>query len=111
MCSPGGSIETPALLLRSGLRGQVGRYLRLHPGTAAFAVFEEPVRMWTGTLQSRYSAELRDRDGGYGPIFETVPVHPGLGSGAMPWVSARQHRELMGKFEMIVFSMGETIIR
>jgi choline dehydrogenase-like flavoprotein len=99
----GGSIETPALLLRSGLRGQVGRYLRLHPGTAAFAVFEEPVRMWTGTLQSRYSAELRDRDRGYGPIFETVPVHPGLGSGAMPWVSAKQHRELMGKFDHLGF--------
>ncbi|HJP64755.1 MAG TPA: GMC family oxidoreductase, partial [Actinomycetota bacterium] len=99
----GGSIETPALLLRSGLRGQVGRHLRLHPGVAAFAVFEEPVRMWTGTLQSRYSAELRDRDGGYGPIFETVPVHPGLGSGAMPWMSAKQHRELMGKFDHIGF--------
>jgi long-chain-alcohol oxidase len=99
----GGSIETPALLLRSGVRGQVGKYLRLHPGTAAFAVFEEPVRMWTGTLQSRYSAELRDVDGGYGPIFETVPVHPGLGSGAMPWVSAKQHRALMGMFDRIGF--------
>jgi choline dehydrogenase-like flavoprotein len=99
----GGSVETPALLLRSGLRGRVGHYLRLHPGMAAFAVFEEPVRMWTGTLQSRYSAELRDRDGGYGPIFETVPVHPGLGSGAMPWASAKQHRDLMGKFDHLGF--------
>ncbi len=92
----GGSIETPALLLRSGLRGHVGHHLHLHPGNAAFAVFDEDVRMWTGTLQARYSRELRDRDGGYGPLFETVPVHPGLGSGAMPWVSAAQHRELMG---------------
>jgi choline dehydrogenase-like flavoprotein len=101
--SAGGSIETPALLLRSGLRGRVGHYLRLHPGTAAFAVFEEPVRMWTGTLQSRYSAETRDWDNGYGPIFETVPVHPGLSSGAIPWVSAAQHRELMGKFDHLGF--------
>ncbi|MFL5798185.1 MAG: GMC family oxidoreductase N-terminal domain-containing protein [Actinomycetota bacterium] len=98
-----GSIETPALLLRSKLGGQVGRYLRLHPGFATFGVFDEDVRMWTGTLQSRYSRHLRDRDGGYGPIFETVPVHPGLGSGAMPWVSAAQHRELMGKFGRLGF--------
>jgi len=99
----GGSIETPALLLRSGLGGDVGKHLHLHPGFATFAVFDEEVRMWTGTLQSRYSRQLRDMDGGYGPIFETVPVHPGLGSGAMPWVSASQHRDLMGNFARLGF--------
>jgi choline dehydrogenase-like flavoprotein len=99
----GGAIETPALLLRSGLGGEVGRHLHLHPGFATFGVFDEDVRMWTGTLQARYSRHLRDRDGGYGPIFETVPIHPGLGSGAMPWVSAAQHRELMGTFSRLGF--------
>jgi choline dehydrogenase-like flavoprotein len=93
-----GAIETPALLLRSGLRGQVGRNLRLHPGCAAFGVFEDDVNMWEGTLQARYSTELRSMDGGYGPIFETVPVHPGAGSAALPWVSSAQHLELMAKF-------------
>jgi choline dehydrogenase-like flavoprotein len=94
----GGSIDTPALLLRSGLGGEVGKHLHLHPGFAAFGVFDEDVRVWTGTMQSRYSRQLRDRDDGYGPIFETVPIHPGLGSGAMPWVSSKQHRELMGSY-------------
>ncbi|HEV2755868.1 MAG TPA: GMC family oxidoreductase [Actinomycetota bacterium] len=94
----GGSIETPALLLRSGLGGQVGHNLRLHPGSAAFGVFDDDVNMWEGTLQSRYSNELRSADGGYGPIFETVPVHPGAGSAALPWVSSRQHLELMSEF-------------
>src|SRR6266545_1336199 len=61
-----GAIETPALLLRSGL-----------------GVFDEDVRMWEGTLQARYSAELRSRLGEYAPIFETVPVHPGSGSTAL----------------------------
>ena len=93
-----GSIETPALLLRSGLRGQVGKNLRLHPGTAAFGVFDDDVNMWEGTLQARYSSELRSADGGYGPIFETVPVHPGAGSAALPWVSSRQHLDLMASF-------------
>jgi long-chain-alcohol oxidase len=90
-----GAIETPALLLRSGLGGQVGRRLHLHPGTAAVGVFEEPVRWWEGTLQARYSTELRERLGPYAPIFETVPVHPGTAAVALPWRSAAEHRALM----------------
>jgi long-chain-alcohol oxidase len=93
-----GAIETPALLLRSGLGGQVGHHLRLHPGTAAFGVFDDEVRMWEGTLQARYSAELRSRLGDYAPLFETVPVHPGSGSTALPWVSAASHRALMDRY-------------
>jgi long-chain-alcohol oxidase len=97
----GGAIETPALLLRSGLGGQVGRNLRLHPGTAAFAVFEQPVRCWEGTLQARYSAELQERLGAYAPLLETVPVHPGLGATALPWRSAADHRALMERFAQL----------
>jgi long-chain-alcohol oxidase len=91
----GGAIETPALLLRSGLRGQVGRHLHLHPGTAAMGVFDEPVRWWEGTTQARYSAELRDRLGDWAPIFETVPLHPAAAAAALPWQSAAGHRDLM----------------
>jgi choline dehydrogenase-like flavoprotein len=90
-----GAIETPALLLRSGLRGQVGRHLHLHPGTAAIGVFDQPVRWWEGTTQARYSAELRDRLGPWAPIFETVPLHPAAAAAALPWQSAAQHHELM----------------
>jgi len=91
----GGAIETPALLLRSGLRGQVGHHLHLHPGTAAMGVFDQPVRWWEGTTQARYSAELRGRLGAYAPIFETVPLHPAAAAAALPWQSAAQHRDLM----------------
>ncbi|HVF53128.1 MAG TPA: GMC family oxidoreductase [Actinomycetota bacterium] len=101
--SAGGSIETPALLLRSGLRGQVGHNLRLHPGTPAFAIFEDEVRIWEGTLQSRYSKEFAHLDDGYGPIFETVPGHPGGGSAALPWLGARAHREFMEKYPYVSF--------
>ena len=99
----GGSIETPALLLRSGLRGEVGKNLRLHPGTAPWAYFDEDVRIWEGTLQARYCDEFATWDGGYGPIFETVPIHPGAGGAAFPWLSAAQHRDLMGRFANISF--------
>jgi long-chain-alcohol oxidase len=90
-----GAIETPALLLRSGLGGQVGHHLRLHPGTAAMGLFPEPVRWWEGTLQARWSAELRERLGPYAPILETLPLHPGTAAAALPWRSAAAHRALM----------------
>ena len=99
----GGSIESPALLLRSGLGGQVGRNLHLHPGTAAMGVFDDDVRIWEGTLQARYCAEFRHWDGGYGPIFETVPVHPGSGAVVVPWLSADHHRDRMAGFGNIGF--------
>lgn len=96
----GGSIESPALLLRSGLGGRVGYSLHLHPATAAFGIFDEDVRMWEGTTQARYSNQLK-ADDEYAPIFETVPVHPGAGSTALPWVSASQHRTLMDRYPKI----------
>lgn len=96
-----GAIETPALLLRSGVRNHVGRDLHLHPGTAAIGIFDDEVRGWEGTLQARYSNELRDMDDGYGPILETIPVHPISGATALPWVGAVQHRELMSKFPYV----------
>lgn len=98
-----GAIETPALLLRSGLGGQVGRNIHLHPGTAPWGLFDEEVRMWEGTTQARYSKELVEWDGGYGPLFETVPIHPGSGSAATPWFGIEQHRDLMLKLSRTSF--------
>ncbi|HUH14984.1 MAG TPA: GMC family oxidoreductase N-terminal domain-containing protein [Gaiellaceae bacterium] len=92
----GGAIETPALLLRSGLRNpNVGRGLRLHPATAVFGIFDEEIRPWEGTMQALYSDELRRLDGGYGVKYETVPGHPALLTAALPWESAAAHARLM----------------
>ena len=98
-----GAIETPALLLRSKLAGQVGRNLHLHPGTAAWGIFDEDVRIWEGTMQARYSDEFRGWDGGWGPLLETVPVHPGSWSMAMSWLSASHHRSMMEHYSRVGF--------
>ncbi|MBW3594343.1 MAG: GMC family oxidoreductase [Actinobacteria bacterium] len=98
-----GSVETPALLLRSGLRGEVGKHLRLHPGTAAWGFFDEDVKIWEGTTMARYSKELAHIDGGYGPIFETIPLHPGTWATVFPWYSAADHRDLMSKIGRVSF--------
>ena len=97
-----GAIETPALLLRSGLRNEsIGRWLRLHPATGVFGLFADEVRPWEGTLQALYSDELRYLEGGYGVKYETVPAHPALLSSAIPWESAEEHRRLMSRFRYL----------
>jgi choline dehydrogenase-like flavoprotein len=93
-----GSIETPALLLRSRLGGQVGHHLHLHPGTGIWGVFEDEARPWEGVQMSRYSDEIRSWDDGYGPIYESVPIHPAAFATVVPWTSASDHHERMGDY-------------
>jgi choline dehydrogenase-like flavoprotein len=91
-----GALQTPALLLRSGLRNpNVGRHLRLHPVTGVSAIFEEEVRPWTGTIQALYSDEHADLDEGYGLKYETGPIHPGVLIGFTPWRSGDDHAKLL----------------
>lgn len=94
-----GAIQTPALLRRSGLTNRaIGDYLRLHPATAVFGVFDEEIRPWEGGLQTRYSKHDRDLDGhGYGVIYETGPMTPGMSVGFQAWTGAAAHRDRMLK--------------
>ncbi|WP_054815725.1 GMC family oxidoreductase N-terminal domain-containing protein [Nocardia arizonensis] len=91
-----GAIQTPTLLRRSGLRNDnIGKYLRLHPASAVFGVFDEQVRPWEGALQGRISRRHGDLDNGYGVIYETGPLHPGMMIGFMNWRGAQHHRRAM----------------
>jgi choline dehydrogenase-like flavoprotein len=93
-----GALQTPALLLRSGLRNaNVGQHLHLHPVTAVVAVFDEDVLPWTGTIQALYSDQHADLDGGYGLKYETGPVHPGVRAAFAPWRSAAQNASLLAE--------------
>jgi long-chain-alcohol oxidase len=85
-----GAIETPALLRRSGLEPPgLGRNLHLHPVGGAFAVFDEEIKPWEGTVQAIHSNQVPDAK------LETTAIHPALLTGAAPWRSAGQHAELM----------------
>lgn len=91
-----GAIHTPALLKRSGLANpNVGRYLRVHPVTAVWGIYDDEIRPWEGTMQALYSDQHRDLDDGYGLKYETAAGHPALGVGYMPWRNARAHQQLM----------------
>ncbi len=88
-----GAIQTPALLRRSGFTDPaIGRYLRLHPATAVWGVFDEEIRPWEGGMQTRYSREHSDLDGqGHGVIYETGPGNPAAVQGFMNWRGATAH--------------------
>lgn len=96
-----GAIHTPALLRRSGLRNpNVGRHLRLHPVTAPFGLYDEPVLSWQGPPQTRMVDARSDLDGqGYGVRLEVAPAHPGLWASALPWTSGLHHKRLMGQLD------------
>jgi choline dehydrogenase-like flavoprotein len=56
----GGAIQTPALLQRSGYRGQIGRSLQMHPTVRAIAVFPDQVNQ-LGLGVAAYQVKVGDR--------------------------------------------------
>src|SRR5713226_8699327 len=79
----GGALNSPALLLRSGLdgHGRVGKRTFLHPVVVMVADFEEPVEAFSGAPQSVHSHHFIDRGPGkMGFFIEVPPIHPMLGA-------------------------------
>jgi long-chain-alcohol oxidase len=93
-----GSIHTPALLLRSGLRNEnIGRHLHLHPVSNVCGVFDEEIRPWEGTTQAIYSDEHRYLTGNYGVKYETTALQPVIAVAVLPWREPQHYRGLLSK--------------
>ena len=91
-----GSIESPALLLRSGIGGPaVGEYLRLHPTVAVTAYYDEPQSWMWGPPQAALSHQFADLGDGYGFLIEGAQATTGLFAGAVPWRSGADHKRRM----------------
>ncbi|MBA3531785.1 MAG: FAD-dependent oxidoreductase [Ardenticatenales bacterium] len=91
-----GSIHTPALLRRSGLRHpHIGRHLHFHPTVAVSGIYDRPMNGWWGAIMTAVSDEWARLDGAYGFKLETPPIHPGMAALALPWHSGEQHKEGM----------------
>ena len=85
MVISGGALNSPALLMRSGIEGgPVGKYTWLHPVVAVGAFYKERVEGFYGAPQSVASHHFAHRSGGAGFFIEAAPVHPMLASIAMP---------------------------
>jgi choline dehydrogenase-like flavoprotein len=93
-----GAIESPALLLRSGIGGPAaGRHLRLHPAAVVIGAYEQPIEGWIGQIQSALSDEFKLCAGEHGFLIECAGMTPAIQAAAMPFVDGRQHKELMAR--------------
>eukprot|EP00884_Botryococcus_braunii_P009550 jgi/Botrbrau1/18597/Bobra.0367s0039.1 len=107
-----GAIQTPALMLRSGIKGggQVGKHLHLHPATAVMGIFDKTstdfgrnpkedgkgsIVMWEKGIMTAFSKEVANWESdGYGPLLATPAGHPSL-AGVLPWFSGREFKSYL----------------
>ncbi|MGA9678568.1 MAG: GMC family oxidoreductase [Mycobacterium sp.] len=94
-----GALETPALLLRSGIGGPaVGAELRLHPASLVTGIYDEPQDPWYGPAMAGIMNEFAEVNDCHGYIVECVQHLPGLFTTVVPWLSGAQHKELTRKY-------------
>jgi choline dehydrogenase-like flavoprotein len=95
-----GSLETPALLLRSGIGGPAaGANLRLHPATLVSGMYDEPQDPWFGPAMAGVMNEFAEANEGFGYLVESVQHLPGLFTTTVPWLGGAQHKELTQQYK------------
>ncbi len=74
----GGAINTPAILLRSGIdpSGRTGRRTFFHPAVGGVGVHAERVEPFVGSPQYVYSDQFVDRGADMGFLIEGAPIFP-----------------------------------
>ncbi|KAJ5902678.1 hypothetical protein N7495_003206 [Penicillium taxi] len=82
-----GALQSPLLLLRSGLKNdQIGKNLHLHPCMVSSAVFEETIRPWEGAALTAIVNEFENLDGhGHGVKIEALSMMPSFFLPLFPW--------------------------
>jgi len=94
----GGAIESPALLLRSGIGGPAaGKHLRLHPAAVVIGAYPQAIEGWIGQIQSALSDEFTKCEGDFGFLIEAAGVSPALQAMSVPWVDGKQHKETISR--------------
>jgi choline dehydrogenase-like flavoprotein len=89
-----GGIESPALLLRSGIGGPaVGRHLSVHPAWMVTGVYDEPIEAWRGQVQAAASFDLTRCESGVGFLVETLGLSPAVWAANAPFSDGVRHRD------------------
>jgi choline dehydrogenase-like flavoprotein len=93
-----GALESPALLLRTGIGGPaVGQNLRLHPCTAIGGQYEEDTRAWWGAPHAGLVDEFANAEDGYGFLIEATQYATGTAAAATPFTSGPEHKQAMSE--------------
>lgn len=99
VCSAG-SLQTPGVLLRSGLKNKhIGKHLRLHPCAIPFGYFDRSIRNYEGSIMTAISNVVENVDGeGYGAKLEVPSTNASSYATVVPWRSNANHKESMLRY-------------
>lgn len=123
-----GGIESPALLLRSGIGGPAtGKHLRLHPAYFVNGAYDEVVDAWSGQFQAVVSFAFAHAVQGSGFLVESVGLSLPFWAASMPFHGGAEHKERMlrlrnvaswhavshdtGAGEVVLAADGEAVVR
>jgi choline dehydrogenase-like flavoprotein len=102
-----GALESPALLLRSGIGGPaVGRHLHLHPTTAFMGFYADEQRPWHGAPMSALVDEFAGFEAGHGFLIEGAQWAPSIIAGGIARTSGREHKETMARLGNAAWLIG-----
>jgi choline dehydrogenase-like flavoprotein len=105
----GGTMHTPIILMRSGLKNRhIGKNLKLHPVQIVGSIFDEETRPWEGGILTTVVSSLENMDQkGHGVKLECTTMLPStwlafpVWRGGVDWkVLAPRHRNMAGYISM-----------
>ncbi len=84
-----GTMQSPLLLLRSGLKNpQIGRNLHVHPVTVVGGIHKEVINPWDGPILTGVVGEFENLDQkGHGVKLEAMNMNPSFWLLSIPWTS------------------------
>ncbi|KAF2466246.1 long chain fatty alcohol oxidase [Lindgomyces ingoldianus] len=89
-----GAMQSPLLLLRSGLKNShIGRNLYIHPVSLLGAIHKEDIKPWEGAILTSVVSECENLDGkGHGVKLEATNMLPSAWLIWLPWKSGLDYK-------------------
>jgi choline dehydrogenase-like flavoprotein len=107
-----GALESPPLLLRSGIGGPAaGDYHFNHAALAVAALYDEDQKPWWGPPHAWQCHEFEDSGDGVGFLIEGIQWGPAQSCSSLPWTSGREHKELVADFRHAAIAVGRAQTR
>lgn len=99
-----GSLESPALLLRSGIGGPaVGKYLHLHPVVGFLGIYPDETNPWWGAPMTAMVDEFANVKDGHGFLIQNAQWSPSVIVAGMARGSGAEHKETVAKLGRAAF--------
>ncbi|OJJ45839.1 hypothetical protein ASPZODRAFT_133705 [Penicilliopsis zonata CBS 506.65] len=95
-----GSLSSPLLLLRSGIRNSlIGRNLHLHPVALGCAIWDQEVRPWEGSALTTVVTEFENQDGhGHGVKIQACTMMPSIFLPLLSWRDGQHYKRFCSDF-------------